>query len=92
LVVVGIGEDCDDFFEFGGGWGVERMVVMRLGPIEETEGFDWGRGTCAEDAEDEFRCDCDPEFVEGSFKIEVATNYVCNVLDCGEVFIFGGGG
>lgn len=27
LVVVGVGEDCDDFFEFNGGRSVGRVVV-----------------------------------------------------------------
>jgi len=92
LVVVGVGEDCDDFFEFDGGWSVGRVVVEGLGPVEETEGFNWGRGTSAEDAKDEFGGDCDSEFVEGSFEVEITTDDVCDVLDCGEVFIFGGGG
>lgn len=92
MVIVGVCKNGDDFFEFDGGWGVGRVVVMRLSPIEKTEGFDWGRGTGAKDTEDEFRCDCDAEFVEGSFQVEVATDDVCHVLDCSEVFIFGGGG
>lgn len=92
LVVVCVGEDGDDLFEFDGGWGVGRVVVVGTGPIEETEGFGGGRGTGAEDAEDEFWCDCDAEFVEGSFQVEVTTDDVGNVLDCGEVLIFGGCG
>jgi len=92
LVIVGVGKDCDYFFEFDRGWSVGRVVVEGLGPVEEAEGFDWGRGTSAEDAEDEFRGNCDSEFVESSLKVEITTDDVCDVLDCGEVFIFGGGG
>lgn len=88
LVVVGIGENGDDFFEFDRGGDVKRVMVVGPGPIEEAEGFSGGRGACTKDAKDELWCESDAKLVEGAFQVEVATNNVCNVLDCCEVLIF----
>lgn len=60
LVLVGAGEGGDDLFEFEGSWGIGGVGA---GPVEEAEGFCWGVGTGAEDAEDEFRCYGNAELV-----------------------------
>lgn len=64
-------------------------------PVEEAEGFGGRVGARAEDAEDEFWGEGYVELVEGAFHVEVAADYVGDVVDCGEVLVsrgFGGGG
>lgn len=88
MVVVGVGQNADDFFEFDGGGNVERVMVVGPGPIEEAEGFNGRRGTRTKDTKDELWCESDAKLVEGTFQVEVTTNDVCHVLDCCEVLIF----
>lgn len=64
--------------------------VVRASPVEETEGFSTRVGASAKDSENELGIEVgDSELVESALQVEVAADNVGDMVDCGEIVVFG---